>query len=70
MSGSLHYRLPADGKYVDCSPSFRDAIGERERLTKGDIPYLEGWRDAGEKGADKLIDLLHEHEEIEVYIEY
>ena len=71
MSGSLYYRLPRHGKHLDCGPSFRDAIGKRGRLTRADIPYLEGWKDAGaHDAADKLIDLLYEHEEIEVYIEY
>ena len=71
MSGSLYYKLPQDGIYLDCGSNFRDAIGKRAVLTPADIPYLEGWRDAGSReAAEKLIDLIHEHEYITVYIEY
>ncbi len=31
------------------------------------IPYLEGLRDAGTKGADELIRLIKEHGEIELW---
>ena len=31
------------------------------------IPYLEGIRDAGVKGADKLIELIYEHGELELW---
>jgi hypothetical protein len=33
------------------------------------IPYLEGLRDAGIKGADKLIKLIQEHGSIELWHE-
>ena len=71
MSGSLLYRLPTKGHHVNCAPAFRDAIGKRGRLTAADIAYLEGWRDAGNaKAATKLIDLIYEHDEIEVWVDY
>lgn len=35
--------------------------GGEATMTENDIPYLEGLRDAGVKGAEKLIEILRKH---------
>lgn len=39
-------------------------------MTHADIPYLEGLRDAGVKGADDLIKIIEEHEAVILWHEY
>lgn len=38
-------------------------------VTVNDIPYLEGLNDCGVEGAEYLIDLIRQYEEIELNIE-
>ena len=46
----------------------RDQINDQvnDILNSVDVPYLEGLRDAGIKDAQKLIDAINKHKEIEV----
>ena len=47
------------------------SIGGGVEVVDGkDIPYLEGLRDAGVKGADELIDLIRVHGAIELWHEH
>ena len=38
-------------------------------LNHADMGWLEGLRDGGVKGADKLVDAINKHDDIEVWIE-
>ena len=42
----------------------------KSTVDKSDIPYLEGLRDAGIKGADELIKLIYNHDEIQLWHEH
>ena len=39
-------------------------------MTEGDIPYVQGLRDAGVKGAQELIDVLRKHGAIILWHEH
>ena len=67
------YRLPFELKKT-LSRKLWDtdgSIGGGEAgMTEADIPYLEGLRDAGVKGADELIEILRKHGAIVLWHEH
>lgn len=79
MSSSLQWKpaFPAEGGTLDYE--LKRAISRRlwdtdgstghgeATVTRADLPYLEGLRDAGVKGAQKLIDLIEKHEAVIVW---
>lgn len=58
------YRLPNELKYT-ISRKLWDTDGSMGGgeviLTASDLPYIEGLRDAGTKGADELIEAIKKH---------
>lgn len=81
MSASMYWRpvLPRpEGEYVDDTVRHRLArrlwdkdgseSAEPHELTKDALPYLEGLRDGGVKGAQDLIDAIRKHGRIEIWI--
>lgn len=74
MSCSLHWKPTGGGKRVDTDGgALRDAIREEYgypiTLTVGDIPFLRGLRAAKISDADKLIELIGEHDSIDLWTE-
>jgi hypothetical protein len=60
--------LPDELKFV-----LRDKCGltsERMKFGEGNIPYLEGLRDAGIKGAEELLEAIEKHGAVEGWLEY
>jgi hypothetical protein len=82
MSASMLWRPvnpKPDGEYVE--DAFRQAIAKRlwggdassstqpHELDASDLPYLNGLRDGGVKGAQVIIDAIQKHGSIEIWIE-
>ena len=53
-------------KYWDSDGS----VGGSAVLSSKDIPYLEGVRDCGVKGASQLIDLINEYGQLRIWHTY
>ena len=73
MTCSVLWRpVNTDGKYVGTA-SFRDVIDRKygfpARLSRSDIPYLEGLKDCGYDEAKILINAIYEEEIIEIFLE-
>ena len=68
-SGSLDFELKKtiSRKLWDTDGSCGGGVAT---VDSADIPYLEGLRDAGTKGASELIKLIHKHGEIELWHEH
>jgi len=54
------YRFGGDGSCWDGSVI----------VDNGDVKFLKGLLHAGIKEAEELIDLIHTHEQVELYLEY
>jgi len=74
MSANVCWRPANTGKKDvpdDIHSIIRDLRdGANYEMDYTDITYLEGLRDGGCKGAQKLIDAINKHEEIDIIIEY
>ena len=77
MSRSLYWR-PVDISNRSFPYDLKEAISKKlwgsggcgeAAMTINDIPYVEGLRDAGVKGAQELIDVLDEHKSIILWLE-
>jgi len=72
MSCALYWRPLRNGHHVG-DHVLRDAVrrefGSPCRLDDGALPYLRGLAAAEVDGAQKLIDAIERHGEIEVYLE-
>ncbi len=67
VKGIANRTLPTALKFA-----LRKRFGEPVRVvvSNSTVPYLEGLRDAGVEGAEKLIDLIEKHGEINLNEEY
>jgi hypothetical protein len=76
MVSNLHWRPIPGGTYVDDSESLKLILRDRHgmygsddpiRLGTESIPFLEGLAAGRVGGAEKLIELIRMHGEIEIY---
>jgi hypothetical protein len=72
VSCSLYWRPVGNGHQVGDNV-LRDAVtrrfGRGARLDYGAMDFLRGLEAGGVEGADKLIEAIERHDEIEIYLE-
>lgn len=72
MSSTLYWRPIVKGE--DLPDELKDKIDKEFQLPRifcqADTPYLRGLRDCDIHGADKLIALIDQYDEVELRLEY
>lgn len=74
MSGKLVCKVRPKSNYKNLPFELRLVLEKKWSFPAivgfSDINYLQGLNDAGVKGAEELIELIHQFEELELNLEY